>query len=128
MCLLGERPFDVEIASKADDDDTLALLRNAIICSVDKLVSYIVCHSFVALISVDSLQYRIILTPVFGVKFHFWICKLQDNETEIFRKGVSQQSFYILEDKGFGHQGTNGCYRGREHVSFIIVTFSFSTK
>jgi len=76
MRRLGERPFDVEITSQANNDDTLAFLRNAIICCVDELVCHIVFYSAITMALIDSLQNRIILTPVFGIKFYFGIGKL----------------------------------------------------
>ena len=37
MCCFREVPFDPKVFAKADEEHTLALLRNAVVCSVENL-------------------------------------------------------------------------------------------
>lgn len=71
MCFLRKSPFDVEIASKANNDDTLTLLGDSIISGVDELVSYVIFRGVMILFFFQYLvrrknfraNYRI-LTPL----------------------------------------------------------------
>jgi hypothetical protein len=129
MSRLRETPFLSEVSPKADDENTLSVLWNAVVGRIKEPINDLIVEFRRLAAGVDTFESGKVGYPCLSrPSWHGRIGQLEDYVVKITCETTPEESLDVFKNETARTQLPNGSHGFGEHVAFIAVGTMFAAK